>query len=94
MDEVKAKDKELHDLYKAEVRRRIDSWEGDVKSDDFQYEPERAVLKAQMKEWFAANSGETDEKAVTIGNKKMFARVMAEVVYEDKVKPNLNAFLK
>lgn len=37
----------MKDIYKKELRTRIAAWEG-KKTDDFQYEPERAELKAQM----------------------------------------------
>jgi len=84
---------DMHDEYRAEVRRRIDAWEG-MKTEDFQYEPERAELKSGMKDWLAGLIDEPDEKALNMANKKYFARVMAELVYEDKVKPNLAAFLK
>lgn len=42
----------MKDIYKKELRTRIAAWEG-KKTDDFQYEPERAELKAQMKDWLA-----------------------------------------
>lgn len=45
----------MKDIYKKELRTRIAAWEG-KKTDDFQYEPERAELKAQMKDWLAENS--------------------------------------
>ena len=38
----------MKDIYKKELRTRIAAWEG-KKTDDFQYEPERAELKAQMR---------------------------------------------
>ena len=51
----------MKDIYKKELRTRIAAWEG-KKTDDFQYEPERAELKAQMKDWLAEKLGVDDEK--------------------------------
>ncbi len=83
----------VFDEYKEEAKKRIDAWEG-VKTEDFQYEPERAELKAQMKEWLSGRIDEPDEKALNTKNKKFFARCMAALVYEENVKPHLADFLK
>ena len=75
----------MKDIYKKELRTRIAAWEG-KKTDDFQYEPERAELKAQMKDWL-------DEKKLLIANRKYFATCMAELVYEETVRPNMKDFI-
>ena len=62
----------MKDIYKKELRTRIAAWEG-KKTDDFQYEPERAELKAQMKDWLAEKLGVDDEKKLLIANRKYFA---------------------
>ena len=68
----------MKDIYKKELRTRIAAWEG-KKTDDFQYEPERAELKAQKK--------------LLIANRKYFATCMAELVYEETVRPNMKYFI-
>ena len=55
----------MKDIFKKELRTRIAAWEG-KKTDDFQYEPERAELKAQMKDWLAEKLGVDDEKKLLI----------------------------
>ena len=75
-----------------ELRTRIAAWEG-KKTDDFQYEPERAELKAQMKDWLAEKLGIDDEKKLLIANRKYFATCMAELVYEETVRPNMKDFI-
>lgn len=80
------------DIYKKELRTRIAAWEG-KKTDDFQYEPERAELKAQMKDWLAEKLGVDDEKKLLIANRKYFATCMAELVYEETVRPNMKDFI-
>ena len=81
------------DLYKDELKRRIDAWEGKV-AEDFQYEPDRPLLKNEMKEWLAGQMPDAEEKTVAAENRKLFAKWMAALVYEENVKPNLAAFLK
>ena len=76
----------MKDIYKKELRTRIAAWEG-KKTDDFQYEPERAELKAQMKDWLAEKLGVDDEK------KLLIATCMAELVYEETVRPNMKDFI-
>ena len=70
----------------------VAAWEG-KKTDDFQYEPERAELKAQMKDWLAEKLGVDDEKKLLIANRKYFATCMAELVYEETVRPNMKDFI-
>lgn len=82
----------MKDIYKKELRTRIAAWEG-KKTDDFQYEPERAELKAQMKDWLAEELGVDDEKKLLIANRKYFATCMAELVYEETVRPNMKDFI-
>ena len=83
----------MKDIYKKELRTRIAAWEG-KKTDDFQYEPERAELKAQMKDWLAEKLGVDDEKKLLIANRKYFATCMAELVYEETVRPNMKDFIQ
>lgn len=82
----------IKDMYKNELKAKIAAWEG-LKTEDFQYEPERAELKAAMKDWLASKLGEVDEKKLLVANRKYFATCMAELVYEDKVRPNIDAFI-
>ena len=82
----------MKDIYKKELRTRIAAWEV-KKTDDFQYEPERAELKAQMKDWLAEKLGVDDEKKLLIANRKYFATCMAELVYEETVRPNMKDFI-
>ena len=82
----------MKDIYKKGLGTRIDAWEG-MKTADFQYEPERAELKAQMKNWLAEKLGIDDEKKLLIANRKYFATCMAELVYEDTVRPNMKDFI-
>lgn len=79
-------------LYYAELRKRVDAWEG-KKTEDFQYEPERAELKAAMYEWLAAKLEGADENEIKKANRKYFGICMAELVYEDKVRPNIDDFI-
>ena len=79
-------------IYKDELKQRIDAWEG-LKAEDFQYEPERAELKAAMKDWLAAKLGNVDEKKLQTANRKYFATSMAELVYEETVRPNISDFI-
>ena len=53
------------DLYKDELKRRIDAWEGKV-AEDFQYEPDRPLLKNEMKEWLAGQMPDADEKRLLL----------------------------
>lgn len=82
----------IKDMYKKELKAKIDAWEG-LKTEDFQYEPERAELKSAMKGWLASKLDEVDEKKLLVANRKYFATCMAELVYEDKVRPNIDAFI-
>lgn len=82
----------MKDIYKEELRNRINAWEG-KKTDDFQYEPERAELKAMMKDWLAQKLSINDEKKLLVANRKYFAVCMAELVYQDTVRPNLDDFI-
>lgn len=82
----------MKDMYKKELKVKIDAWEG-LKTEDFQYEPERAELKSAMKDWLASKLDEVDEKKLLVANRKYFATCMAELVYEDKVRPNIDAFI-
>ena len=77
--------------YKEELARRIDAWEG-LKAEDFQYEPERAELKKQMQDWLA-DKIDADGKRLVIENRKFFAKCMAELVYEEKVRPHMQDFM-
>ncbi len=54
---------------------------------------ERAELKAQMKDWLAEKLGVDDEKKLLIANRKYFATCMAELVYEETVRPNMKDFI-
>ena len=47
----------------------------------------RAELKAQMKDWLAEKLGVDDEKKLLIANRKYLATCMAELVYEETVRP-------
>lgn len=82
----------MKDIYKSELKKRIDAWEG-LKAEDFQYEPERAELKAAMKDWLASKLGIDDEKKILVANRKYFAVCMAELVYESTVRPNIKDFI-
>lgn len=84
---------DLYEVYKNELKSRIDAWEG-MKTEDFQYDPERSQLKNAMKDWVAEKMPGSDEATLVKENKKLFVRSMAALVYDDKVKPNLAAFLK
>ena len=44
----------------------VAAWEG-KKTDDFQYEPERAELKAQMKDWLAERNRTSECRSSRIG---------------------------
>ena len=70
----------MKDIYKKELRTRIAAWE-------------RAELKAQMKDWLAEKLGVDDEKKLLIANRKYFATCMAELVYEETVRPNMKDFI-
>jgi hypothetical protein len=82
----------LKGIYKDELKKRIAAWEG-KQTEDFQYEPERAELKAAMQTWLGEKTSVNDEKKLTIANRKYFATCMAELVYEEKVRPNLIDFI-
>jgi hypothetical protein len=79
-------------IYKDELKKQIAAWEG-KKAEDFQYEPERAELKAAMKNWLGEKLSIDDDKQITIANRKYFATCMAELVYEENVRPNLKDFI-
>ena len=83
---------EWNESYKEELKRQIDAWEG-KKAEDFQYEPDRPLLKESMRSWLAGQMKDADEKTVSIENRKLFAKWMAALIYEEKVKPNLDAFI-
>ena len=82
----------MKDLYRAELRNKVDAWEG-LKAEDFQYDPERSQLKAAMKDWLAAKLGQVDEKKLQTANRKYFATCMAELIYQEKVRPNIDSFI-
>lgn len=79
-------------IYKDELKNKIAAWEG-KKAEDFQYEPERAELKAAMKDWLTEKLAGADEKKINIANRKYFAVCMAELVYDETVRPNIDAFI-
>ncbi len=82
----------VKDMYRAELRAKIAAWEG-LQADDFQYEPERAELKDMMQKWLGERLGITDEGKLKIANRKYFAKCMAELVYEETVRPNIDDFI-
>ena len=84
---------EWRDHYQEELRSRIDAWEGKT-AEDFQYEPDRPLLKEAMKQWLARQMEGADEKAVSMENRKLFAKWMATLVYEENVNPHLADFIK
>lgn len=79
-------------IYKDELKNKIAAWEG-KKAEDFQYEPERAELKAAMKDWLAEKLAGTDDQKIVTANRKYFAVCMAELIYEETVRPNIDAFM-
>lgn len=79
-------------IYKDELKNKIAAWEG-KKAEDFQYEPERAELKAAMKDWLGAKLSIDDDKKLLMANRKYFATCMAELIYEETVRPNIDAFI-
>jgi len=83
----------LMDAYKTEVLKKIEAWGDGLKVEDFQYEPERAELKNQMKLWLAEKLDIEDEAKLKISNRKYFAKAMAQLVYEQKVRPNIDDFM-
>ena len=82
----------MKDIYKKELIAKIDAWEG-LKADDFQYDPERAQLRLMMKEWLGGMLPVDDDAKLTAANRKYFAKCMAELVYEETVRPNLDDFI-
>ena len=46
-----------------------------------------------MKDWLAEKLGVDDEKKLLIANRKYFASCMAELVYEETVRPNMKDFI-
>lgn len=82
----------MQDTYKAQLKSVVASFEG-KKTEDFQYEPERAQAKEIMEKWLGERMPELDEKKLKAFNRRYFAKSMAELVYEDKVRPNINDFL-
>ena len=82
----------VKDLYKEELKKKVDAWEG-LEAEDFQYEPERAEMKAMMEKWLSEKLGITDPAKLKVANRKYFATCMAALVYETKVRPNLDDFI-
>ena len=72
----------MKNLYKAELKKKIDAWEG-KKAEDFQYEPERAQLKDMMLEWLKVKLEGVPEADIVKTNRKYFSTCMAQLVHEE-----------
>ena len=72
----------MKNLYKAELKKKIDAWEG-KKAEDFQYEPERAELKDMMLEWLKVKLEGAPEADIVKTNRKYFSACMAQLVHEE-----------
>lgn len=78
--------------YTDELKKRIAAWEGTA-TEDFQEEPLRSELRNSMKEWLAAKMPGMDEAELTATNRKIFILCIADIVYNEKVRPNLKDFI-
>lgn len=82
----------IKEIYMVELNKRVHAAEGKIAA-DFQYEPERAELKAGMKIWLSEYMPDADEAALADANRRYFGKCMAELVYEETVRPHVKDFL-
>lgn len=85
MDQIKKE-------YTDELKARITVWE-DAVTEDFQEEPLRSQLRESMLSWIAGKMPDTAEADLKAANKRMFIRCMADIIYNEKVRPNLDEFI-
>lgn len=78
--------------YADELKNRIAAWEGAV-IEDFQEEPLRSELRGAMKDWLAAKMPDAAEAEISAANRKLFILCLADIIYNEKVRPNLNEFI-
>lgn len=78
--------------YTDELKSRIAAWEGAV-IEDFQDEPLRSELRNSMISWYAEKMPGTAEADLIAANRKMFILCMGDIVYNEKVRPNLKDFM-
>ena len=78
--------------YADELKNRIAAWEGAV-IEDFQEEPLRSELRDAMKDWLAAKMPDAAEAEISAANRKLFILCLADIIYNEKVRPNLNEFI-
>jgi|GEM_PF-893262 hypothetical protein len=86
-------DDNMKNRYMTELSRRIDHWGGGLKAEDFQYDPEREQIRNQMCDWLASQMPDATADQLKLQNRKYFGVCMAGLVYEQKVRPNIDAFL-
>ena len=78
--------------YTEELKKRIEAWEGAL-TEDFQEEPLRSELRNSMADWLAAKMPDVPAKELSGKNRKMFILCMGDLVYNEKVRPNLKDFI-
>ena len=85
MDQIKKE-------YTDELKKRIAAREEAV-LEDFQDEPLRSELRTSMVSWLAEKMPEASEAEVSAKNRRMFILCMGDIVYHEKVRPNLKDFM-
>ena len=85
MDQIKKE-------YTDELKNRIDAWEGAV-IEDFQEEPLRSELRNSMKDWLAEKMPDMADAELSAANRKIFILCIADIIYNEKVRPNLDEFI-
>lgn len=85
MDQIKKE-------YTDELKKRIAA-QKDAVLEDFQDEPLRSELRNSMISWLAAKMPEASQEELASKNRKMFILCMGDIVYMEKVRPNLKDFM-
>ena len=85
MDQIKKE-------YTEELKVRIAGWEGAL-TEDFQEEPLRSELRTSMLDWLAKKLPDLTPEELPGKNRKLFILCMADIVYNEKVRPNLKDFI-
>jgi hypothetical protein len=83
---------EIKKEYTEELIKRIAA-QKDAILEDFQDEPLRSELRNSMISWLAEKMPETPQEELAAKNRRMFILCMGEIVYNEKVRPNLKDFM-
>ena len=83
---------EIKKEYTEELIKRIATYK-DAILEDFQDEPLRSELRNSMISWLAEKMPETPQEELAGKNRRMFILCMGEIVYNEKVRPNLKDFM-